>query len=455
MSISDTIIYGSLAEVEAKLRQDPQINFVDEYGFTPLIQTAIMNDMDKGELLLDHGADVNLRDLTGGSALHWTVENNNLPFSQLLLNYQADPNAYTLGSEPVLVKPVLRKQKNCRNLLVKAGASVDFARDYINTKLLGHRFELTGFADIVDHKERFVEVDFEGFILEFTIGVILNSLQDYRANFSARHLKHSFDLIGKLIKAFAVAAQLIRFQHYQVDLSAHAVILNAWLNQEILIIPVAYEGHAISFVKYGHLLAKCDRSQNDLFIDNVVIFQVTRPHVLTKEFLKQIMYKRQTKHFVDVELPNLLGLKRINKLSIGSQISGNCSWANIESCVPVIWFLLSANQDKEDAREALAFYYQWLEWDKSRALHFCLQSFETSDRARRASKAAILAAILFQRCSADVQSDIDRAYKIVPILKTPGYEYILKSYIEIYCHRNPSPAGDNLRKLLQICEGYF
>ena len=74
-----------------------------------------------------------------------------------------------------------------------------------------------------------------------------------------------------------------------------------------------YEGHAVSLVKYGNLFAKCDRSQNDLFIDNVVIFQITRPQILTKEFIKSLMYKRQTKHFFDVELPHLLGLKRVDK----------------------------------------------------------------------------------------------------------------------------------------------
>lgn len=455
MSISDTIIYGSLTELEIKLQQDPPLNMIDEYGFTPLIQAAIMNDADKGELLLDHGADVNLRDMTGSSALHWTAENNNVPFSRLLLDYHADSNAYTLGGEPVLVKPMLRRQRNCRELLTSAGGDIHFANDYINTKLLGHRFELSGFADIVDHQQRFVEVDFEGFILEFTIGIILNSLQDYRNNFSARHLKHSFDLISNLIAAFSVAAQLIRFQHYQIDLAAHSATINAWLNHDMLIIPVAYEGHATAYVKYGNLLAKCDRSQNDLFIDNVVIFQMTRPQVLSKELIKNLMYKRQTKNFVDVELPHLLGLKPVKKLIIGSQISGNCSWANIESCVPVIWFLYSSQHSAEDARESLSFYYQWLKWDKTRALDFCIQSFEKANPARRASKAAILAAILFQRCSANVQTDIERAQKIIPVLKTTGYEYILKSYIEVYCHQNPGPAGENLQKLLRLTESYL
>jgi Ankyrin repeats (3 copies) len=455
-SISDTIIYGSLAELETQLRQNPPLNVIDEYGFTPLIQTAIMNDADKGELLLDQGADIHQRDLTGGSALHWTAENNNVPFSRLLLSYQADPNAYNLSGQPVLVKPIMRRQKSLRHLLTQAGASIEFANDYINLKLLGHRFELTGYADIADPRERFVEVDFEGFILEFTIGVILNSLQDYRENFSARHLRRFFDLVGQLIATFSVAAQLIRFQQYQINLSDYTSILNTYLDHDILIIPVAYEGHAISFVRYKNLLAKCDRSHNDLFVDNVVIFQISRPQVLSKELIKNLMYKRQTKRFIDIELPHLLGLKPVKKLMISAQISGNCSWANIESCVPVIWYLLSDEKNKEDEREALSFYYQWLEWDKTRALHVCLQSFATASPVRRASIAAVLAAILFQRCSAQVQTDIERAQKIVPILRTAGYEYILKSYIEIYCHRNPGPAGENLQKLLRLSEySYF
>jgi hypothetical protein len=455
MSISKTIIYGSLRELEIKLKQDAKLNFIDEYGFTPLIQTAIINDMDKGELLLDQGADVNMRDITGGSALHWTVENNNIPFSRLLLLSGADANAYTLGGEPVLVKPILRQQRDCRKLLIEGGANLDFANDYINTKLLGHRFELSGYVDIVDHRGYFVEIDLEGFILEFTIGIILRSLQDYRENFSARHLKKYFDLIGRLVSSFAVAAQLIKFQHYQADLKANSEVIDANLDHEPLIIPVAYEGHAISFVKMGNLLAKCDRSQNDLFVDNVVIYEIKRPRLITKDFLKNLMYRPKSKNFIDLELPQILGLNPVKKLVIGSQISGNCSWANIESCVPVIWYLLSGGEDAEDTREALAFYYQWLEWDKERALQFILQGFSELSLLRQASRAALLAAVLFQRCSAQVQMDIQRAQKIVPILKKPELEYILKSYIEVYCHRNQTAAGENLQKMLRLSEGFF
>ncbi|MBS0350497.1 MAG: ankyrin repeat domain-containing protein [Proteobacteria bacterium] len=455
MSLAKTIIYGSLKELEIRLQQESNLNVIDEYGFTPLIQTAIINDFDKGELLLEHGADVNFRDISGASALHWTVENNNIPFSQLLLNYQADPNAYTLAADPVLVKPIMRKQRICRDMLVNAGASMDFANDYINTKLLGHRFELSGYVDIVDPKGRFVEVDLEGFILEFTIGIVHQSLEEYRNHFAARHLRESFIFLDKIVEAFNTATKLIKYQQYQTDFLANGKIIDDLLDAETLIIPIAYQGHAISLVKRGHILAKCDRSENDLFIDNVVLYQMTKPHFLTKDLLKQLMYHRQTKNFIDLELNHLLGLKAITKLQIGSQISGNCSWANIESCVPVIFYLHTNTFNKDHTREALSFYYQWLEWDKDRALQFCMKEIDKISVVRRISKATLLAAVLFQRCSAELQTDIERALNIIKLLKTPELEYLLKSYIEIYCNRNPSPAGSNLQKLLRLAEGYI
>lgn len=454
MSVSDIIIYGSLTELEIELKHGVKLDVIDEYGFTPLIQTAIVDDADKAELLLDYKANVNFRDLTGGSALHWAVENTNLYFCDLLFRYGADANAYTFASEPVLVKALLRRKNNLKKILLQAGAKLEFAQDYINAKLLGHRFELVGFVDIVDHQQKFTEVDFEGFILEFTLSIILESLREYQNNFSARHLRGFFDTLQKVIEAFSVSAQLIRYQQYQVDLEKVKYIVDDLLDQDILIIPIAYEGHAISWIKYGNLLAKCDRSKNDLFVDNIAIYQITRPQVLTKNFLKQVMYRRQTKDFIDVEAHRLLGLKKMHTLTIGSQISGNCSWANIESAVPVIWYLLN-RQDPGAERQALAFYYQWLEWDKDRALQFCLKSFETANPARKASKAAILAAILFQRCSANVIIDIERAMKIIKALKTPDYEYVLNSYIEIYCYQNPCPAGENLQKLLEMSRSYF
>ena len=69
---------------------------------------------------------------------------------------------------------------------MRFGADPEFALDYINTKLLGHRYELRGYADIVDQEGRFTELSYEGFILEFTLDVVRQSLADFKNNYAAR-----------------------------------------------------------------------------------------------------------------------------------------------------------------------------------------------------------------------------------------------------------------------------
>ncbi len=44
---SDTIIIGSVEDLEHQIKQSPEINYLDEYGYTPLIQTVIVGDIEK------------------------------------------------------------------------------------------------------------------------------------------------------------------------------------------------------------------------------------------------------------------------------------------------------------------------------------------------------------------------------------------------------------------------
>src|SRR5690606_28699783 len=90
--------------------------------------------------------------------------------------------------------------------------------DFINAKLLGHRFQLKDTVYIVDPKRTFIEIEFAGFYLEFTLAVILQSLSRYRNNFAARHLRDFFDHISVIIKAFQTADELLRYQQYQINL---------------------------------------------------------------------------------------------------------------------------------------------------------------------------------------------------------------------------------------------
>ena len=460
MSLANAIIYGEPFQVEQLLKQGFNPNEIDEYGFRPLIEAAIADKKDMAELLLHYGAQVDQEDSTGRTALHWAVENNNVLLAALLLEHGADVNHYTKTGQSVLVNAILRNNTKLKNVLYYYKADLNFALDYINTKLIGHRFDLVSKADIVDPAGKFVEIDFEGFFLEFTINIILQSLMRYRNNFAARTMRKYFKYVQLLIQAFQTAAKLIRYQQYLTNLENPAVKkqIELLLNQELLIIPVAHRGHAITFVRYGNLLAKCDRGENSLTQGSVVIYRSATKKLLTPDFFKQLLYIKQSPEFIQSGFKELLDLEEIIRLPLSSQISGNCSWANVEAAIPAILFLLLSQETdnapeaiRQNMTDALLFYEKWEEWDKDRALYECLKSIEESSRARKASKAGVLGAVLFQCCYYHSVAYLERAEKIVPILIDPEYRYILDSYIEIYWKRSKTLPGKNLVELLETC----
>ena len=107
MSIAKQIIFGSTEDVASALQLDVNLEEIDEYGYTPIVQTAIVNSVNKARLLIEAGADVSFTDLTGRTALHWAADNNNEELAELLLEHGADANAYTRAGQPVLVMPLL------------------------------------------------------------------------------------------------------------------------------------------------------------------------------------------------------------------------------------------------------------------------------------------------------------------------------------------------------------
>jgi len=458
MSLADTIIYGEKEQVLQALQHGADPNEVDEYGFRPLVEAAIMDKKSIAEVLLEHGAAVDQEDSTGRTALHWAVENSNPGFCELLLSHGAKPNHYTQSSQPILMTPILRNELSVKNVLYRYGADLNFALDYINTKLLGHRFELMGQADVVDPSGRFVDVDFEGFFLEFTIGIILQSLGRYRNNFAARGMRRYFKYVRVLINAFEIAAELIKYQQYLTNLESHSKRIDYLLSQELLIIPVAHRGHAITFVSYGDLFIKCDRGENSLKEGSVCIYRVRKKSALSKNFFKQLIYTKQPPEFIQEGYKNLLNLEEVIRLPLSSQITGNCSWSNVEAAIPAILFILMCQEsegDPENLRknmdDALLFYQQWQEWDEDRALYECLKSFEEASVARKASKASVLGAVFFQCCRYYKAKDIERAEKILPCLLLPEYRYILESYLDVYWRRTKTIPGQNLVHLLDVC----
>jgi hypothetical protein len=261
-----------------------------------------------------------------------------------------------------------------------------------------------------------------------------------------------------LINAFEIAAELIKYQQYLTNLDAHSKRIDALLSQELLIIPVAHRGHAITFVSYGDLFVKCDRGENSLKEGSICIYRVRKKTALTKEFFKSLIYTKQPPEFIQEGYKKILNAEQVIRLPLSSQITGNCSWSNVEAAIPAILFILMSQETdntpenlRSNMNDALLFYKQWQIWDEDRALYDCLKSFEEASLARKASKASVLGAVLFQCCYYYKSKDIERAEKIMPILLVPEYRYILESYLEIYWRRTKTIPGQNLVHLLDAC----
>ena len=148
----------------------------------------------------------------------------------------------------------------------------------------------------------------------------------------------------------------------------------------------------------------------------------------------------------------------MTELKVESQISGNCSWANVEAAIPILFFLVLMQSKKDDQAMAyyktlsLNFFHRWREWNKDRTLNFCIQSYREGDSIRKACKAEILAAILFQRCDMQNTADRNRIETILSVLIHSPYEYLLKNYLRVYYYENRTEEGKRFAEMLRLYE---
>ncbi|HRA43051.1 MAG TPA: ankyrin repeat domain-containing protein [Gammaproteobacteria bacterium] len=456
-SISKEILFGTFDSVLKCVRGGSDVNEKDVYGLTPLIEATLKKDVRIAELLLEHGAKINQEDISGQTALQWAVNRYHVPLCELFLKHKADPNHYSADGQPLLVNPILREQKDIIQLLVSFGAELTFAFDFINAKLIGHRYELMGRARILNPDNAFIDLSYEGFFLEFTVGIIYRTLQNF-INSSANNQFNAYAaVLSKVARTLKVASQIIPYK-YTTELSKDqdAVIRRA-LTDDLVVIPVSYEGHAITFIKYGKLFAKCDRGVQHI-VDTVVISEVGNPIALNADFLKDLMYNNKSDEYINKDIKTILGLKPLTTLPARYQLSGNCSWANVEASVPAMMFMLMFRGNLESRGEIAAlkksimqYYDTWVNWDKDRILSECIESFYNANKEKKVAKASILAAILFQRCRASHKNEIERAKKILSILTLPEYNYILKTYIKVYYTRMAGKLGEDFLGVLRAC----
>jgi len=457
MSLSETIIYDTDENAMLAVQGNQELNEIDRFGLCPLIQAVICRKIKTLHALVAAGANLEQGDFINRTALQWAADRDEMEMCFFLLEAGANPNHYSADGQPILVNPILREQLDLVELFLKYHANYKFAQDFISAKLLGHRFELIGEADIVSPKGEFIPLSFEGFNLEFTTGLIRRSLHNF-LNSIPGHKFAEFD--GKLqtvMQALKNAAHLTEFGRHK-DRSPFQPAIDAILENELLLLPVGYRGHAITFIKYRNLWAKCDRGVEDI-VSTVLVSEIGNPYTANRELFTRILYEHKTEEFIRNEIPQQLLLKTLITLPTRHQVSGNCSWANVETSVPAMLYLLSYNPQLHTTARDLSllqkniyqFYNAWVEWDKDSALEEAIEDFESADATRQLSKAIILGGILIQRCNARYKQHVIWAKKILSILVQPNFIFILENYCKVFLKDTASKTGQRIKKLFKAC----
>ncbi len=458
MSLSKEILEGTYEGVVRLLQQGAEANIMDEYGFTPLIHAAATNRFDLVALLLKNHARVDLVDFTGSNALLWAIDNNNLEIVKILLAYGANPNCFAGNGQPALFYPLLRKNKELIKVLVDKGANLDFAKDFVNAKLIGHRFELQGSTDIVTPDGLYIAIDLEGFYLEFTLELIRESLSRFIQSYAAHRMDIHTDELKEIINSYQNASKLREFKHFSKKIEPNKQAIYQFMGMDLLLLPVSYKGHAINFIKHGQFLAKCDRGVNQM-TDPIVINTIGKPKNLTQDFYLNLLYEKHNEKYMKQDVYEILGLKPYAKLPIKHQITGNCSWANTESSVPTMLYMLLHDKIKDKTKvdslvgEIMTFYRTWLEWDKDRALEDWISDFDKISFLRQKSKAVLLGAVLFQACNPSKPKDVERAQKILKILIRKEFQYIVRTYANIFVRGHKTSEGLAFQRVIGMC-GY-
>ena len=144
-----------------------------------------------------------------------------------------------------------------------------------------------------------------------------------------------------------------------------------------------------------------------------------------------------------------MALRKQDELAIPLQITGNCSWANVEAVIPaLLYYWLKRDRIPQPEKQALKIYQTWQNWNRNRLLDFCASKIRTANPARRAALSAILAAILFQKHQ---ELPEKRLRQLCSILTRGEAIQVLRCYAKVF---QPRPQLDLWKSLTMLLENY-
>ena len=342
-------------------------------------------------------------------------------------------------------------------LLHQHGANERFANDFIHIKLLAHRFQLKGHVDLVDPAGFYHEMSYEGFFPDATFGIMIASLSDYLVNYAARKTqKDFFDDLSYIAALMKDAQSLLKYSNHLIKRATYRADIKNIVESDHCLLPVTCAGHYISLIRWNQYLAICDRRKTGELLNGIMIYRMTKPQAWQHSLCDYLLYEKKEPEYIENELPKILGLVPVTRIMIAPQMTGNCSWANLEASILALLFLsrekMSDWQDKvvDETHPTVVQYRHWRDWDKERALQFMTQDFESCDMKRQAMLASVFVSIVFQRCSAKKPADVRLAKRLAAYFHRPEFLYLEQSYRSVYVNRVSTAAGRNFDDLLRM-----
>ncbi len=111
-------------EAKELIQQGANVNYIDDFGFTPLFIAIRNKSIDMATMLVNHGAYINIDH--GSTPLMYAIDMNSFEIVKLLVNRGADVNYIHLGASPLTWALYLKRPNTIAELLIEHGADVNY-----------------------------------------------------------------------------------------------------------------------------------------------------------------------------------------------------------------------------------------------------------------------------------------------------------------------------------------
>jgi len=115
---------GSLEAIKVWIREGADVNQPDAYGYTALMNAAMLGRLDVVKELIQNGADINKTGQFGYTPLHAAAQGGHLEVVQALVKYGASVNSKNDDGDIPLILAVRGTHAEIIDYLLKAGSDI-------------------------------------------------------------------------------------------------------------------------------------------------------------------------------------------------------------------------------------------------------------------------------------------------------------------------------------------